>query len=128
MILYMEPRLLLLPSYLPYATLDTALKFKSAALKGGSSESRVPRAEWSSFMNMLKRIMAMAGVILVSGIWIATLVIALTGGSQKLLTAFIVLSVLVPVLIYGILLVGKVVSGRPVKDEFDKAERDRKKN
>ena len=77
-------------------------------------------------MNMLKRIMAMAGVILVAGIWIATLVIALAGGSQKLLTAFIVLSVLVPVLIYGILLIGKVVSGKPVKEEFERAKREKK--
>ena len=68
--------------------------------------------------------MAMAGVILVAGIWIATLVIALTGGSQQLLTAFIVLSVLVPVLIYGILLVGRVLSGKPVKEEFDKLKKE----
>ncbi len=77
-------------------------------------------------MNILKRIMALAGVILVAGIWIATLVIAVTGAPQKLLTAFIVLSVLVPVLIYGILLVGRVVSGKPVRDEFDRAARDKK--
>ena len=52
-------------------------------------------------MNTLKRVMALAGAILVAGIWIATLVIAVSGASQKLLTAFIVLSVLVPVLIYA---------------------------
>ena len=77
-------------------------------------------------MKNIKRIMAMAGVILVAGIWIATLVIALTGRHQDLLTAFIVLSVLVPVLIYGILLVGRVVSGKPVKDELDRSLRDLK--
>ncbi len=77
-------------------------------------------------MKNIKRIMAMAGVILVAGIWIATLVIALTGSHQDLLTAFIVLSVLVPVLIYGILLVGRVVSGKPVKDELDRSLRDLK--
>lgn len=77
-------------------------------------------------MKNIKRIMALAGVILVAGIWIATLVIALTGSHQDLLTAFIVLSVLVPVLIYGILLVGKVVSGKPVKDELDKSLKDLK--
>ena len=53
-------------------------------------------------------------------------VIAVTGAPQKLLTAFIVLSVLVPVLIYGILLVGRVVSGKPVKDELDRSLRDLK--
>ena len=79
-------------------------------------------------MKTLKRIIAMAGVILVAGIWIATLVIALTGASQKLLTAFIVLSVLDPVLIYGILLVGRIVSGKPVKEEFEKASRTKEKD
>lgn len=77
-------------------------------------------------MKNIKRIMAIAGVILVAGIWIATLVIALTGSHQDLLTAFIVLSVLVPVLIYGILLVGRVVSGKPVKDELDRSLKDLK--
>lgn len=79
-------------------------------------------------MNTIKRIMAMAGVILVAGIWIATLVIAVAGLSQKLLTAFIVLSVLVPVLIYGILLIGRVVSGGPAKEELDRALGDKQKD
>lgn len=81
-----------------------------------------------SEMNTIKRIMAMAGVILVAGIWIATLVIAVAGLSQKLLTAFIVLSVLVPVLIYGILLIGRVVSGGPAKEELDRALGDKQKD
>lgn len=81
-----------------------------------------------SEMNTIKRIMAMAGVILVAGIWIATLVIAVAGFSQKLLTAFIVLSVLVPVLIYGILLIGRVVSGGPAKEELDRALGDKQKD
>ena len=76
-------------------------------------------------MNTLKRVMALAGAILVAGIWIATLVIAVSGASQKLLTAFIVLSVLVPVLIYGILLIGRVISGKPVEEEFRKATQDK---
>ena len=76
-------------------------------------------------MNTLKRVIALAGAILVAGIWIATLVIAVSGASQKLLTAFIVLSVLVPVLIYGILLIGRVISGKPVEEEFRKATQDK---
>lgn len=76
-------------------------------------------------MNTLKRVIALVGAILVAGIWIATLVIAVSGASQKLLTAFIVLSVLVPVLIYGILLIGRVISGKPVEEEFRKATQDK---
>ena len=93
---------------------------------GAVADSKLRFTERTVFMKNIKRIMAMAGVILVAGIWIATLVIALTGSHQDLLTAFIVLSVLVPVLIYGILLVGRVVSGKPVKDELDRSLRDLK--
>jgi ABC-type transport system involved in cytochrome c biogenesis permease component len=74
-------------------------------------------------MNQLKRIMAFAGVILVAGIWIGTFLTAVLGGSKELLTALIVLSVVVPVLIYAILLVAKIVSGKPAKDEIDAALR-----
>lgn len=74
-------------------------------------------------MNQLKRILAFAGVILVAGIWIGTFLTAVLGGSKELLTALIVLSVVVPVLIYAILLVAKIVSGKPAKDEIDAALR-----
>lgn len=75
-------------------------------------------------MDKLKRIMALAGVVLVAGIWIATFLIGVLGGSKELLTAFLVLSVIVPVLIYAILLVARTVSGKPATDEIDKAIRD----
>ncbi len=75
-------------------------------------------------MDKLKRIMAMAGVILVAGIWIATFLIGVMGGSKELLTAFLVLSVIVPVLIYGILLVARILSGKPATDEIDAAIKD----
>ena len=64
-------------------------------------------------MDKLKRVMAMAGVILTAGIWIATFLTAVLGGSKELLTALLVLSVVVPVLIYAILLVARIVSVRP---------------
>jgi hypothetical protein len=72
-------------------------------------------------MNQMKRVMAMAGVILIGGIWIATFLIGILEGPKELLTAFLVLSVVVPVLIYAILLVARIVSGKPAKDEIDKA-------
>ena len=75
-------------------------------------------------MDKLKRVMAMAGVILTAGIWIATFLTAVLGGSKELLTALLVLSVVVPVLIYAILLVARIVSGKPATDEIDRAIRD----
>jgi hypothetical protein len=74
-------------------------------------------------MNKLKRIMAMAGVVLIISIWVATFVVGVTGGPKKLLTAFLVLSVVVPVLMYAILLVARTVSGKPATDEIDDAIR-----
>ena len=67
-------------------------------------------------MDKMKRIMAMAGVVLVAGIWIGTLAVALAGGSKELLTAMIVLSVLVPVLIYAILLVARILKRGAERD------------
>ncbi len=72
-------------------------------------------------MKNMKRIAAMAGVVLVAGIWIATFLIAVLGGPKELLTAFMVLCVVVPVLIYGILLVARVVSGKSAADVIDSA-------
>lgn len=77
-------------------------------------------------MKILRRVMAMAGVILVAGIWIATFLTAVLGGSKELLTALLVLSVVVPVLIYAILLVARTVSGKPATDEIDRAIREGK--
>ncbi|HCI74197.1 MAG TPA: hypothetical protein DHV42_06635 [Lachnospiraceae bacterium] len=78
-------------------------------------------------MNKLKRVMAMAGVILIFGIWIATFLIGVLEGPKQLLTAFLVLSVLVPVLMYAILLVARIVSGAPAREELDKALGNHKK-
>ena len=44
--------------------------------------------------------------------------------SAVLLTALLVLSVVVPVLIYAILLVARIVSGKPATDEIDQAIRE----
>lgn len=76
----------------------------------------------------LKRIMAMAGVILIFAIWIATFVVGVTEGPKKLLTALFVLSVIVPVLLYAIILVARIVSGRPATDEIDAAIRSGRMN
>ena len=76
-------------------------------------------------MDKLKRVMAMAGVILVAGIWIATFLTGVLGGSKELLTALLVLSVVVPVLMYAILLVARTVSG---KSAIEAMKKDSKKD
>lgn len=67
-------------------------------------------------MNLMKRVFAMLGVILVAGIWVGTFLIAVLGGPKDLLTAFIVLSVLVPVLIWAMLLIRRLLSGDSKKE------------
>ena len=80
-------------------------------------------------MDKLKRVMAMAGVILVAGIWIATFLTGVLGGSKELLTALLVLSVVVPVMMYAILLVARTVSGKSAIDVIDEAmKKDSKKD
>jgi fatty acid desaturase len=80
-------------------------------------------------MDKLKRVMAMAGVILVAGIWIATFLTGVLGGSKELLTALLVLSVVVPVLMYAILLGARTVSGKSAIDVIDEAmKKDSKKD
>ena len=80
-------------------------------------------------MDKLKRVMAMAGMILVAGIWIATFLTGVLGGSKELLTALLVLSVVVPVLMYAILLVARTVSGKSAIDVIDEAmKKDSKKD
>ena len=68
-------------------------------------------------------------MILVAGIWIATFLTGVLGGSKELLTALLVLSVVVPVLMYAILLVARTVSGKSAIDVIDEAmKKDSKKD
>ncbi|MCD7764043.1 MAG: DUF1418 family protein [Lachnospiraceae bacterium] len=62
-------------------------------------------------MQRIKRIAAMIGVILLVGMYVATLVLALSSNpqAQNLLMASIVCTVVVPVLIYAMELVARVL-------------------
>ncbi len=62
-------------------------------------------------MKKIKRIAAMVGVILLVGMYVATLVLALSSSpqTQNLLMASIVCTVVVPVLIYAMELVARVL-------------------
>ncbi|MCD7765025.1 MAG: hypothetical protein LUH53_00685 [Lachnospiraceae bacterium] len=62
-------------------------------------------------MQRIKRIAAMIGVILLVGMYVATLVLALSSSpqAQNLLMASIVCTVVVPVLIYAMELVARVL-------------------
>lgn len=61
-------------------------------------------------LHKLKRICALAGAILLAGMYIATLVLALIGNAatQNMLMASIVCTVLVPVVLYAMILTTRV--------------------
>ncbi len=76
-------------------------------------------------MKKIKRIAAMVGVILLVGMYVATLVLALSSSpqAQNLLMASIVCTVVVPVLIYAMELVARVL-GPSDKEELPEKEPD----
>ncbi|MCD8022474.1 MAG: hypothetical protein LUF30_05720 [Lachnospiraceae bacterium] len=69
-------------------------------------------------MQKLKRIAAMIGVIILVGMYVIPLILALTGsqGTQNLLMASIVCTIVVPVLIYAMMLVARVLNHTGVED------------
>ncbi len=69
-------------------------------------------------MKKIKRIAAMIGVILLVGMYIATLVLALSSSpqAQNLLMASIVCTVVIPVLIYAMELVARVLGPSDKED------------
>ncbi|MCC8106154.1 MAG: hypothetical protein LIO99_09160 [Clostridiales bacterium] len=69
-------------------------------------------------MKKIKRIAAMIGVILLVGMYVATLVLALSSSpqAQNLLMASIVCTVVVPVLIYAMELVARVLGPSDKKE------------
>ena len=67
----------------------------------------------------VKRILALVGVILLAGIYAATLVLYLIDSpwAKDWLKVSVVLSVVVPVVIYGYILVYRILKNKRDKDE-----------
>lgn len=65
----------------------------------------------------VKRILALAGVVLLVGLYLSTLVFALTDHSatRDLLRASVAATILVPVMLYAYMLVYRILSGRKDK-------------
>lgn len=78
-------------------------------------------------MKKAKRILALAGVFLLIGMYAATLFLALFGSesTQGWLMASIVMTVIVPVLLYAMRLIARLFSGRHEEEAFDKAEKEK---
>lgn len=76
-------------------------------------------------MKKPKRILAFAGAVLLIFMYAATMLLAIFGNenTQGWLMASIVLTVIVPVLLYAIRLVARVFSGKNQEDAFRNAEK-----
>ena len=71
-------------------------------------------------MKKLRRVLALIGAILLIGMYLATMLLAIFGNadSKGWLMASIVMTVLIPVLLYAIQLVARVFSGKNQKEAF----------
>lgn len=65
-------------------------------------------------MKKLKRILALAGVLILVGMYLAVLILGLTASpaTKDVLLAAIVCTVVVPCLLYAMMLVARVLDGR----------------
>ncbi|MCC8044716.1 MAG: hypothetical protein LIP12_04355 [Clostridiales bacterium] len=85
-------------------------------------------------MNKIKRIAAMIGVIILVGMYVITLILGLTASpaTQNMLMASIVCTVVIPVMLYAMMLVARVLGSsndkNPPNDENPEAKHSGKKN
>ena len=79
-------------------------------------------------MNRLKRIFALAGALLLACMYIATLVFALmdSPSASGLFRASVAATILVPVLLYGYILVARLLGSRHVDDNSTDGTDDRR--
>jgi len=89
---------------------------------GFQSSAAVFQMKGGFSMEKLKRILALAGVVIILALYLVTFLLGVFGSAdmKNWLTAALVLTVLIPVLVYAVLLVARLVSGKNVKDTFDR--------
>lgn len=80
-------------------------------------------------MNKVKRILALIGAILLVCMYAATLLLAVFGNenTQGWLMASLVMTVIIPVLLYAMRLFARIFSGKSSKEAFDKSEKEAEK-
>ena len=79
-------------------------------------------------MKKLRRVLALIGAILLVGMYLATMLLAIfsNADSKGWLMASIVMTVLIPVLLYAMQLIARVFSGKNQKEAFRKAQAEQK--
>lgn len=81
-------------------------------------------------MQKLKRIMALIGAILLIGMYLVTLILGLTASpsTKGMLLASIACTVIVPCLLYGFMLVARVLDNRNITDPEHTSTQPKTKN
>jgi|GEM_PF-3133513 len=97
-----------------------------AAADTAGRAGRRKSGQLSPRLKKLQRIAAMAGVVLLLGLYLVTFILGVFGNAdtQKLFMACVVLTVLVPVLLYAMFLTARILSGRGMKEGIEQAERE----
>ena len=77
-----------------------------------------------------QRIFAFIGIIILIGMYVITLILGLTGSEKTLgaLMAAIACTVIVPTLIYGMMLMTRVLSGRGTDEGMEQTTNDAENN
>lgn len=72
-------------------------------------------------MKKMKRILAWIGIIVLAGLYLVTFILGVTGNesTKGLLMASIACTVIVPCLMYGMMLIAKVLGSRNQPEEED---------
>ncbi len=75
-------------------------------------------------MQKLRRILALLGVVILVGMYVVTLVFALSSSpnANNMLMASIVCTVIVPCLLYGMILITRVLDNRHLSDRDKETE------
>lgn len=75
-------------------------------------------------MQKLKRILALAGAVLLIGMYLITLILGLTASpaTQDMLMAAIVCTIVIPCLLYAFMLVARVLDNRGNTDSQEKQD------
>ena len=74
------------------------------------------------YMKKAKRILALLGAILLAGMYVAVLILGLTASphTRSLLMAAIACTILLPCLLYGMILIARILDNRDPKEKKKK--------
>ena len=76
-------------------------------------------------MKKMKRVLALAGAVILAGLYLIVLILGLTASpaAQNMLMAAIACTVIIPCLIYGMMLIANVLGNHRASDQEEDTQR-----